>query len=272
MTRIEEYIRPDSIKQAVQKKASVEGAVFLAGGTQVNRAPLESPRPRAVVDLRGIVPEGLMMEGTDLVIGAMTTIQELMDSDQVFPVLREASGFIPTRSIRNQATVGGNIAARRPDSYLIPAFMALAAVARTTEGNISVEDYVSGDHDELILDIHVPVPVGPCVAVKESRSHVSLPVVSAAVSLTVDAENSIGGVCLAVGCVDRKVRRLTSVEETLVDGGFGADAASLDRAALEAAIAAAVEPRDDILGSIEYKKYVNGAVIADAVIRCGEAL
>ena len=269
---IEAYYRPTEIKEAVRTRAEVDGAVYLAGGTQVNRAPLDSPRPAAVIDIRGIVPDGITTEGTDLVIGAMTTIQDLADSGIAFPVLRTASGFIPTRSVRNQATVGGNIAAGRPDSYLIPAFIALAAVARTTEGNIKVEDYVEGGHRELILDIHVPAAVGPCVAVKESRSHIALPVVSAAVSLAKDADHGIAGACLAVGCVARKVIRLTEVEQAIVAGEFGADAASLDRGALEKAIAGAVEPHSDILGGSAFKKHVNGVVVADAVIRCGEAL
>ncbi len=266
---IEAYFRPKEIKEAVKTRAATQGAVYLAGGTQVNRAPLDSPRPPAVIDIRNVVPSGISMEGTDLVIGAMTCLQDLADSELASPPLREAAGFIPTRNIRNQATVGGNIAAGRPDSYLLPVFIALAAVARTTEGNVTVQEYVSEGHEDLILDVHIPAPVGACIVCKESRSHIALPVVSAAVSLTEDDDRGITGACIAVGCVGPKVIRLTEVEEALVNGRFNDDS---DKLALEKAITDAVSPRTDILGSTDFKKHVNGVVIADAIMRCREAL
>jgi len=261
---ISSYTRPREIKELVARHR--EGAVYLAGGTQVNRAPLDRKVPEAVVDIRDAVPAGIHREGTDIVIGAMTCLQDVGDAEAVPEPLREAALFIPTRSVRNQATIGGNIGAKRPDSYVIPALIALAAVARTTEGNIAVEDYVQGDYDELILDIHVPVQVGVCRVVKESRSHVALPVVSAAVSLTSDDEHRPAGACVAVGCVAPRTIRLTEVEQGLVAGTL------TTRKDLEAAIREAVEPTPDILGSAVYKKYINGVVIADAVVRCLEAL
>jgi len=266
---IQNYHRPVDLKEAAAMKAADSEAVYLAGGTQVNRAPLDRELPKSVIDLRDAVPSKINTEGTDLVIGAMASLQDVCDDERVPLPLRNAAGFIPTRSVRNQATIGGNIGAGRSDSYIIPTLIALDAVARTTEGNIRVEEYVSGNHQELILDIHVPVPVGACIAVKESRSHLALPVVSAAVSLTAEdasPEDGPTGACVAVGCVAKKTIRLTEVEEGIVSGRL------VDRADLEEAIRNAVSPRTDILGSAEFKKHVNGVVIADAVVRCLEEL
>ena len=113
------------------------------------------------------------------------------------------------------------------------------------------------------------MPVGACIVVKESRSSASLPVVSAAVSLTVDEglpNYGLSGACVAVGCVAAKTIRLTEVEEAIVSGNLKT------REDVEAAVRGAISPSADILGSAEYKTYVNGVVIADAVIRCLEAL
>ncbi len=267
MTKI--YYRPAELREASALKAENSEAVYLAGGTQVNRAPLDRKVPEMVIDIRDVVPAGIVKEGTDMVIGAMATLQELADSEDVPEALRKAAGFIPTRSVRNQATVGGNIGAGRADSYIIPVLIALSAEARTAEGNIQVEDYIRDDHDELILDVHVPVPVGACIVVKESRSHVALPVVSAAVSLTVDEglpNYGLSGACIAVGCVAEKTIRLTEVEQAVVSGNLKT------REDVEAAVRDAISPIADILGSVEYKTHVNGVIIADAVIRCLEAL
>ena len=263
------YVRPGNVTDAVEAMRNDPDAVYLAGGTQVNRAPLDRERPAAVVDIREAVSGGIIEEGTDVVIGAMATLQDIADSEAVPRALREAAGNIPTRSVRNQATIGGNIAAGRPDSYLIPVLIALSGTVRTVEGSLPVEEYVLGGHRELIIDVHVPVPIGPCVAVKESRSHLALPVVSAAVSLTPGDEASDGapsGACVAVGCVAPKVLRLRIVEQGIVSGAL------VDRAAVEKAVREEIRPEADILGSAEYKTYINGVVVADAVVRCLEAL
>ena len=266
---IEKYYRPSDLRQAAVLKSENPNAVYLAGGTQVNRAPAKRKIPEEVIDIRDVVSAGIKKEGTDVVIGALTTLQDLADSNVIPAALKEAAGFIPTRSIRNQATIGGNIGAGRSDSFLIPVLIALAAEARTAEGNIPVEDYIRDGHRELILDVHVPLPVGACIVVKESRSHVALPVVSAAVSLTVDEglpNYGLSGACVAVGCVAAKTIRLTEVEQAIVSGNLktGKD--------VEAAVSDAINPKADILGSVEYKTHINSVVIADAVIRCQEAL
>jgi len=265
----ETYLRPRDIRDALDLKIKHPRAVYLAGGTQVNMAPLDRKVPGIVIDIRGVVSREILSEGTDVVVGGMATLQDIADSTLVPKPLAIAAGFIPTRSVRNQATIAGNIGAGRPDSYLIPVLIALGATARTAEGDIPVEEYVRNNHQELILDILVPVPVGACVVVKESRSHLALPVVSAAVSLTVDEglpNYGLSGACLAVGCVSAKTIRLTVVEQAIVSGGLKS------RKDVEMAIREAISPSTDILGSAEYKKYINGVVIADAVIRCLEAL
>ena len=54
----------------------------------------------------------------------MTTLQEIADSGFVPVALKDSAGFIPTRSVRNIATIGGNAGAKRADSYVIPALIA----------------------------------------------------------------------------------------------------------------------------------------------------
>ncbi len=263
------YVRPAGVTEALDAMKERPDAVFLAGGTQINRAPLEQGRPSSVIDIRDAVSGNIVREGTDVVIGAMATLQEIADSEAVPPALRKAAGFIPTRSIRNQATIGGNIAAGRADSYLIPALIALSGTVRTAEGSFSIEEYIRDNRRELILDVYVPLPIGPCIVVKESRSHLALPVVSAAVSMVPGNEASKGapsGACVAVGCVASKTIRLTAVEEGIVSGTL------TDRASIEEAVRAEIRPEADILGSAEYKTYINGVVVAGALICSLEAL
>lgn len=292
---IQEFVRPASVDEAVA--LGKDGYVFLAGGTQVNNAPFKkwgTPVER-VVSLDRLDLSGIHAEAKTVVIGATTTLQEIADSDLPPEAIRDAARFIPTRSVRNVATVGGNIGANRPDSYVIPALIALGAEVVTPEGAHSVEEYIAEEMDELILSVRVPPVRGVCRAVKESRSHLALPVVSAAVSIAAEG-GTIAEVIVAAGCVGPHTRRLTETERVIRGLAAGlaerlpAGSGSADRSAttagtpsrgtpspdseavilptLEETISQEVTPTADILGSEAYKRYVNGVVIADLVRRC----
>ena len=106
------YWRPSTIAQAFELLER-PGAVVLAGGTQLNG---ESHRG----DGRGGGPPGAGPRrhrdrpGDSLRIGAMTTLQQLVDSDHVPAVVREAARREQPSTLRAQATVGGCIATGRP--------------------------------------------------------------------------------------------------------------------------------------------------------------
>lgn len=272
---ITEFVRASSIDDAVS--LAERGYLFLAGGTQVNRAPRRGDETKAVkvvslesLDLGGIsaadaaAGNGASGGCRSVVVGAAATLQEIVDSDAVPEPLRRAAGFIPTRSVRNIATIGGNVGAGRPDSYIIPALIALGATADTVRPGgpetVSVETYVAEGRSDLILRFTVPLPGdGVAVeAVKESRSHLALPVVSAAVRIEAEGE-AVTTAVIAAGCTGPHVVRLTAVEDALKSGCLR------EEGELEDAIARSIESTPDILGSTAYKTYVNSVVIADAV-------
>ncbi len=267
---IERYYRPTDLDEALKYRMQNPKAAWLAGGTQLNMALCKSLSSKVFIDLREVVPSGIELQQNGLFIGANTTLQDIADSTEVPGALAEAAGFIPTRSVRNQATIGGNIGAARPASCIIPVLLALDAVLLTVkEGEIPLKNFLEKDADsraaQLILQIRLPVNPPVCVAVKESRSHLAAPVVSAAVSLK-GGGSGISGACVILGCVALSAVRLESVEKALVEGRL------TERDELEEAIKNSIEPHSDLLGSSAYKKYINAVVVADAVLRCREAL
>lgn len=259
---IKEYKRAATIEEAVY--LSGKGFVFLAGGTQVNSAPYKKwGRPvEKVLSLEALGLDGLKKEGGKLIIGAMVTLQDLSDSPAIPDWIRTAASFIPTRSVRNMATIGGNVGANRPDSYLIPALIASGALALLAdERSLPVEQYIREGREDLILRFEIPGLPGTALAIKESRSHLALPVVSAAVRIAGE-QGSVSEAVIAAGCVASRCIRLTDVEKGLVRG-------QLSRGeALEEAIGKSIDPETDIRGSASYKKYINSVVIADAVRSC----
>ena len=72
-------------------------------------------RPEAVIDLGGVDELRGIAAGDDggLEIGAMTSLAEVAENEDVrsgYPLLAEAAGLVATPQIRNQGTLGGNIA------------------------------------------------------------------------------------------------------------------------------------------------------------------
>ncbi len=281
---IREFKRAASVEEAVSLHE--RGYVYLAGGTQVNNAAgaKRGEAPERVVSLDDLELDEIEVRSDGFVVGAGVTLQELSEHTEVPAALSRAAGFIPTRSVRNVATIGGNVGAGRPDSYLIPALIALEAQVETSEGTLSVEEYVAEHRGALILRFHIPAVEGACRAVKESRSHLALPVVSAAVKIVPGeprggsggggtggpggpgrgsgAGSSVRRAVVAAGCVGERPMRLRPVEDGIVSGEL------TEREELETAIAEAISPQADILGSVEFKRYINSVVIADCVRAC----
>jgi len=262
---IQNYYRASDAADALALKRAHPQAVFLAGGTQINREALYWEMPETVIDIRGALSETITRKESEIVIGAMATLQEVADSAALPPALREAAAFIPTRSIRNQASIGGNIGAGCPDSYIIPTLLALSATLETVQGRLRIEEYLEQSSSELIYDIHLPRLPASIAAVKESRSHIAPPVVSAAVSLRRDGSKNLLA-RVALGCVASRTLRLREVERELESGVLKT------REDMEKAVGASISPKSDILGSAEYKTYINSVRVADAILRCLEEL
>jgi len=152
---IQEVFRPASLEEAVDLH-SREGALYLAGGTLVNWAPAGLD-PERVVLLEGLLDDGVVRRDGGVQIGAGISLQALMDIPEVPSPLRRAAGFIPSRCVRNLATLGGNIAANRTDSYVIPTLIALSARVETVEkGELPVEAYLAKGENALITRVILP--------------------------------------------------------------------------------------------------------------------
>ena len=120
------YWRPATITQAFELLER-PGAVVLAGGTRLNG---DSSAERVeVVDLQALDLGGLQPEVGDLLrIGAMVTLQHLVDSSRVPGVVREAARREQPSTLRAQGTVGGCIVTGHPESELLAALLVHEAV------------------------------------------------------------------------------------------------------------------------------------------------
>ncbi len=260
---IKEVFKPASFEEAVKLKGP--DVYYLSGGTQINWTPARDERKlkgkpaiEKVILLSGLLSSDIKKEGSALFIGAGATLQELIDTPAVPDALKKAAGYIASRNIRNMATLGGNIAANKADSYIIPCLIALKADVETSdEGIICVEKYIREEKSSLITQIILPEVEGICVIDVALKSSGAYPSVTTAVRV------SPKEVVVAIGCISEHVVRLKKLEPAILNGSLSGDS-------LAEAVAKEINPKSDLLGSASYKKYICGSMIAHSADLSGK--
>ncbi|MFY9557260.1 MAG: xanthine dehydrogenase family protein subunit M [Blastocatellia bacterium] len=134
-----EYASPTTKEQAVGLLGNNwADADILAGGTDLLALMKDDVvSPKRLVNIKDIQELRGITVGKDrsLRIGALATIQELVDHTQVrqaFPVIAQTAGEIAGPQIRNMGTVGGNLC-QRPRCWYYRAGYGLLAKDKTGE-------------------------------------------------------------------------------------------------------------------------------------------
>ena len=230
-------------------------AVFLAGGTEVNRLGSEiAEKAETLISLKKCAGlKGMEADEGYLTIGAMCTFQEIVESEKTPAWLREVALFMASRTKRNMATIGGNIAAKRSDSYLIPALSAAGAVLEVigsggTAERIGIEEYTDKDsaHDsKLILSVTVPEKI-KLISKRYANTAQSHAV------LTMSAALDEEGVCIYGA-----VKNVGLVKFCDLERAFKEDPDISEEAVIEMVKTCdGLKTEDDMFGSSAYKRYL----------------
>ena len=116
------YVRAEDTTTAVDLVASNPSAVFLAGGTTEVDLILKDAvvAPEVLVDVTRLPLRGMREEFESLVVGALTTMEELAAHPAIIeraPLIREALLAGASTQLRNMATIGGNLLQRTRCRY-----------------------------------------------------------------------------------------------------------------------------------------------------------
>ena len=149
------YFEPTTLAEALEILSQKGKEAFpLAGGTDLLvRMKKGEIQPSVLVNLKRI--EGLARieeePGKGLRVGALASIAAVEDSSLVgssHPVLAEAAGLLGSPSIRQLATLGGNIGRASPASDMAPALLVLQArvlvEGRKGKREVDVEHIITG--------------------------------------------------------------------------------------------------------------------------------
>jgi CO/xanthine dehydrogenase FAD-binding subunit len=280
-----DLLQPTTLTEALQMLSETPKAVPLAGGTNL-LVNLRGGRETAetLLDL-GRLDElsGIEVSGSDIVIGAMTTVAELRTSPVIaeqVPLLREACGLFAAPLVRNRATIGGNLVDASPAADLAPPLLALDAKLelRSVGGRrlvpigeffVSVRETVRRQ-DELLTAIRLPVPAqGERTAYRKLglRKADAISVVSAAVKASFRDDGVCESVRIALGAVAPTPIRAWHAEATLKGTELTTEAASV-----AAKLAGETsQPIDDVRGSAEYRRREVEVLVRRCLSRLMEA-
>lgn len=265
MAEIRQLIMANTAESAAFLKG--RRSAFLAGGTEINRlgSSVEATRLIGIgrIDvLDGIDEYSDEESGTEYVrIGAMSTFQDIVENTLAPSYLKEACLFMGSRTKRNMATIGGNVALRRTDSYLYATLLACnaklslmcrdgAVIRRCAKGYL--ENYKEY-RDMLITEILVPRDA--IVANKRYSNTVQSHAV-----LTVSAGITGGVLRLAVAAKDTYLGMLGGIAAAF-EGKTPSDDEILKMISSDPKL----DFKSDIYGSPEYKRYLLSVTIADLV-------
>ncbi|MDD4082704.1 MAG: FAD binding domain-containing protein [Sphaerochaetaceae bacterium] len=148
----------NKIEEAIELKKS--NLAFLAGGTEINRLG-SIVKVDGVISLKKLALDKIEKNKETISIGSMVTFQKLIDEKEVPLYLKKAAENMASRTRRNMATVGGNLAVVRDDSYLLPLFLACDAdLEMAKNGKIKLLEFINNrkkyDND-LILKAIIPL-------------------------------------------------------------------------------------------------------------------
>lgn len=173
------YYRPQTIEEALALLEQPNAAP-LAGGTRLLANDIEV---ETVVDLQDLGLSGIERDENTLYIGAMTRLVDL-ENYQAPEVLKRAIHRAGANTFRNQATLGGLIASREPDSELLALLLTMETQLRFADrDDMMLIDYLTPDeHPQgLITEIHAPLQNGVGAIERVARTPADTPIVAVAV-------------------------------------------------------------------------------------------
>lgn len=225
------------------------GGTVLAGGTALMpRLNTEAHDVQALVSLRRAGLDGVEVDDGVATVGAATTLARL-GRDERLAFLRGAIESIASPTIRNLATVGGNLFVEQPYGDLAVCLLALDARAHTARGEQPV-DALDG---ELVTHVTFAVPgPGEWFYTKAMRRRLNSASIVTVAAVVARRDGVVERARIALGGAGRRPVRALAAEQALTGG-------PLDGPRVEAAAQAALEdaePFTDAYASAWYRARV----------------
>ena len=274
------YHRPTNLADAIKLLADFgeEGRPLAGGHSLIPMMKLRLATPEHLVDLHAISTlRGISHNGDRIVIGAMTTQHELLQSDLIqssLPILRDTILAIADPQVRYRGTVGGNVANGDPGNDLPALMMTLGGeyVLQGSSGTrtVAARDFYLGayftmlDPGEILTAITIPVPPSGHGYAYEKLKRKIGDYATAAAAVVLTMEGGKVQTC-SIGLTNLSDKPLLAEKAASSVVGSTLDDVSLKNAA--AAAEAVMAPAADERGPVEYRRHVGGIMVMRALKR-----
>ena len=285
----EGYYRPADISEAVRLLTTLgDTAKPIAGGTDVlpRRPGGKWPtNKKNLLDLSQLGLDYVEKRGDTLAVGAMTPINNILSSpffaDGARSIMTETAALHSTQTIRNRATLGGNLCLGWPTAdFSLPLLVldaVLVAVGPTGERKIPIDHFFTGANvtdlqtNELLKEIVIPACTphmgAAYMKLRRHQTAVDIAIVNVAVCLTMD-DGACRDVRIALGGAGPVPFRATDAELILKER-------LLDGEGIEAAATAAFKqaaPIDDHRATAAYRKQMIRVLVRKTILKSSERI
>lgn len=277
MAFIAEYYAPCTLKEAKGLLENTSESKIFAGGTDLLlKFRGQKRKPLTIISLKNIKRLKEIIKGNDgsIFIGSMASLSSIENYKflcKKYPALIAAACSVGSPSLRNTATIGGNICNASPSADMAPPLLVYEASALVdisgTEKEFPVSEFFNGPgstilgQNDILVGFILPDPGPSCKSgfLKHSRGKgMDVATVNTAISLTMKE-----GMCIkaniALGAVAPRPIMVPDSEKILRGEQLLYSRDILRKAADAAAMT--ISPIDDVRASAEYRKSIAGTLV-----------
>lgn len=273
------YEAPTTLEGAIAllQKYGSDAKIMSGGHSLIPMMKLRLATPEHVIDISGIKGmEYIHEEGGYLKIGALTKEVALEESTLIhskYPLITDATKMIADPSVRNLATVGGNLAhgdaANDHPAVMLALRASVLASGPNGDREISIDDFFLGffttalEPDEILTEIRIPIPPARSggAYLKMERKVGDYATAGVAVQLSLDTSGRCQQIGIALTNVSAASLRSSRAEEALRGQMLSDDL--IQKAATMAA--QDCDPNADLRGSVAYKRSIVKTLVTRAI-------
>jgi len=162
-----EFVRPNSIADAVAALADEDAQALGGGQTLIPTLKQRLARPSKLVSLAGIAElKGVRSDdaGRVCIGGGTTHAAVAREAAAHYPALAALAGRIGDPAVRSKGTLGGSLANNDPSACYPAAVLGSGATVVTNAREIAADDFFEGmfatvlDPGEIVTEVKFPVP------------------------------------------------------------------------------------------------------------------
>ena len=279
-----EYVKAKNLEDVFASlHAHKDSAQILAGGQSLlAMLNLRMANPQILIDISGIDKlKGIEKSGNTLRIGALTTHNEILNSDLVrlhVPLLSQAVPYVAHLAIRNKGTIGGSLALGDPAAEYPAVALALNAslVIQNAKGErrIKAQDFfislykTAVQPEELLVAVEFPIATNnqKFVFMELARRMGDYAMVGLALALTMDGK-TIRECAISLMAMDDKPILAPSAMKSLAGQQIHSESILQAQNALDKDL----DPPGDLQANAATKKHLARVLLSRALTQAGES-